>query len=254
VRGAGPVEVGAQGDDDREGSVGIGGDPSEGIEECGSLTIIGARREDFLELIDGEHRSPVICIVGFRPPKPVQRVLAWTNQFQRPSLASGDGSASESRQDSGTQQRRFPAARWPDEGEEAFRDEVADCLGDDSVAAEEELGIRRFEPREPLVRTHVRLARRGDGPLLTAVELGILREDRRLEALELRAWLDAQLVDQHRPRTCEGVERLGLSSRPVESEHQLSPPPFAQRLVGHHPLQVADEGWIRPHRQPGIGK
>jgi hypothetical protein len=72
-------------------------------------------------------------------------------------------------------------------------------------------------------------------------ERGVLEEDRALELLESRAGVDSQLVAQSRPRVAERLERLGLSARPVEREHELTSKALAQRMLGDQRLQLADE-------------
>jgi hypothetical protein len=66
-------------------------------------------------------------------------------------------------------------------------------------------------------------------------------EDRRLESLQLGARLDPELADQHLSGAREGLERLGLPPGSVERDHQLTPPPLAQRLLSDHRLELGDE-------------
>jgi hypothetical protein len=78
-------------------------------------------------------------------------------------------------------------------------------LGELSLAAHQPLGFRN------------RLGRpRG-------LELGVLREDRRLQVPQRAARLDPELLDQRAPGVAVDLERLSLATRPVEGEHQLPP-------------------------------
>ena len=54
------------------------------------------------------------------------------------------------------------------------------------------------------------------------VKRGILLEDRPLESLQIGAWLEPELVREQRATLAVHVERLGLSTRPVQGEHQLA--------------------------------
>ena len=49
----------------------------------------------------------------------------------------------------------------------------------------------------------------------------VLAEDRGLELAELRAGIDAELLDERLARGAVGGERVGLPARAVEREHEL---------------------------------
>ena len=143
-------------------------------------------------------------------------------------------------EDARAQQGGLATPRGADECKEPSPDEVADRLGDDLFPAEEELRVVRLEPCEPFVRTHVGRADRFciRRPVF---EPGVVREDRRLEPLQLGARFDPELIDQHRAGTREGLERLGLTTGAVEREHELAPAPLAERLLSNHGLKVGDQ-------------
>ena len=83
------------------------------------------------------------------------------------------------------------------------------------------------------------LWRRLGGPRLE--QAGIVGEDRLLQALELRSRLKPQLGVQGPDRVAVRIERLALTSRAIQGEHQLSTQPLAQRLGGHQLLELGHE-------------
>jgi hypothetical protein len=70
------------------------------------------------------------------------------------------------------------------------------------------LGLRRQLCLRPCTRPHV--------------ERRILDQDRPLEIVDPAGRLDAELLDEHAPRVLVDLERLCLSARAVEREHQLA--------------------------------
>ncbi len=72
------------------------------------------------------------------------------------------------------------------------------------------------------------------------VEVGILAQDRLLEALELGRGIDAELVDERLAGPAVGVERIRLPAAPVEREHQQADGPLPQRMLGDERLELAD--------------
>src|SRR5262245_10083260 len=63
------------------------------------------------------------------------------------------------------------------------------------------------------------------------VERRILVEDRLVQVAERATRLDAELLDERAPRVLVRGQRLALSPRAVEREHQLRPQPFAERAL-----------------------
>lgn len=66
-------------------------------------------------------------------------------------------------------------------------------------------------------------------------------EDRPLELTQLRARLEAELLRKHTSRLAVDLERLRLTSSPVEREDQLRTEVLSQRVLGQQPLQLRDQ-------------
>jgi hypothetical protein len=79
---------------------------------------------------------------------------------------------------------------------------------------------------------------------LQQLEPRVLAEDRSLELSQLRARLEREFVHQQRAHRPVGLERIGLSSGSVESEHELGLEPFAERVLYHERLELGDEGAV----------
>ncbi len=62
-----------------------------------------------------------------------------------------------------------------------------------------------------------------------------------MEAGELGAGVDAEVLDEQFADPAEFGEGLGLASGAVEGEHQVAAEGFAQRVLGDQFAQVADE-------------
>ena len=62
------------------------------------------------------------------------------------------------------------------------------------------------------------------------VDRRVLSEDRPLELAERRPRLEAELVKQRLPGVAIDVERIGLTTRPVQRQHQLPLQALAQRM------------------------
>src|SRR5512132_3903452 len=95
------------------------------------------------------------------------------------------------------------------------------------LAAEIELGVGCLETREPLVGTNVcRSDGSSEGSRPTAFQRGILREDRRMQSLQVGTRLDRQVIHENGSGAGESLERLGLTAGPIQGQHQLTPPPL----------------------------
>jgi hypothetical protein len=239
VPGTSSVEVRAHRDDDRGGGVRSGRCLSEGAEERGSFRIVRTRGEDLLELIDGEYPAVRRSLFAHRVSQRIQRTVARPDHAAGPPIAAWQGTRSESVEESRAQQGGLPAPRGADEGEEPAPGQVTDSLGHDLLPAEEELRVRGLESCQPLVRAHV-----GEAPGLrmhrpAAFQPGVVGEDRRLKPLQLGARLDPELSHQYPAGTREDLQRLGLAAGSVQGDHQLAPPPLAQRLLPDHGLSSA---------------
>ena len=74
----------------------------------------------------------------------------------------------------------------------------------------------------------------------------LVAQDLRLEPLELRAGLDAQLLDEARAGVLVGVERFRLPARAVEREHELAAERLAERVLSDQRLELADDVAVPP--------
>ena len=84
------------------------------------------------------------------------------------------------------------------------------------------------------------------------LEAALLAQDRRVEALQLGARLDAELVDERLPRRRVHLERLGLPPGPVEREHQLRARALAKRVRSDERLELADELGVAAEGEVGV--
>src|SRR5262249_46361908 len=64
---------------------------------------------------------------------------------------------------------------------------------------------------------------------------------RRVDLLEPRARLDAELIDERAARLVVALERVRLTAGAVEREHQLAPQPLPERELIDERLEFADE-------------
>ena len=83
-------------------------------------------------------------------------------------------------------------------------------------------------------------------------DLGIVIEDLMLESLQSLARLEAELLSERTATLLVGAQRFGLSSRPVEREHELSAQPLSKRLLGDELLELDDELVVAPEREIGF--
>jgi hypothetical protein len=68
-----------------------------------------------------------------------------------------------------------------------------------------------------------------------------LGEDGRVDPAQLRPRVDAQLLDQDRPGPLVGQQRIRLSARAVQGQHELGPQPLPQRLLPDQALQLGHQ-------------
>ena len=62
-----------------------------------------------------------------------------------------------------------------------------------------------------------------------------------MQAPQLRAGLDADLLHQHRARLAVGVKRLRLPAAAVQRQHPLRVQALPQRVLGHQRVELADD-------------
>ena len=119
-------------------------------------------------------------------------------------------------------------------------------------------GEQRARRRPPAARAsrrgggrgarRLRLGRRGQ------VERGVLGEDRLVQALQLGAGLDADLLDERRARVAVGGERLRLAAGAIEREHPLGVQALAQRVLGDERVELADHLGVPAGREVGVDR
>ncbi len=72
-----------------------------------------------------------------------------------------------------------------------------------------------------------------------------------LEALQLRAGVDAQLVGEQTTHPGTGGQRVGLPPRPVQVGDEQRPQPLTQGVCGDEVLELGDQLARRPQVGPG---
>ena len=86
------------------------------------------------------------------------------------------------------------------------------------------------------------------------VEARVLGEDLLLQALELGARLDPDLLDQGLARLAVGIERLRLAPVAIEGEHALRVQALSQRLLGDQRLEPGDRLGVAPGGEIGVDR
>ena len=116
--------------------------------------------------------------------------------------------------------------------------------GECVLEARNELGQLGLAPDE-------RAAGRVGGRLGTGheVERGILSQDCLLELTQGTAGVDPELLDQHPARLLVDLERLRLTARPIERQHQLAAQALPERVLGNERLELADELGVAAERE-----
>ncbi len=83
------------------------------------------------------------------------------------------------------------------------------------------------------------------------VQRGVVREDGALEPPEPWGGLDTELVNKGPTCGPVGIERVRLSTRPVQRSHQVFPQPLAEGVFGDQRLEVAHDLDVTPGREFG---
>ena len=73
------------------------------------------------------------------------------------------------------------------------------------------------------------------------LECGIVSQDLRLQPLQRRARIEAEILDERVARAPVRVERVRLASGAVQGQHQLRVQALAIRVLGRQRLQLRDE-------------
>jgi hypothetical protein len=84
------------------------------------------------------------------------------------------------------------------------------------------------------------------------VERRILAEDRLLQLAQLPPRLDAELLNEHSARVVVDLERLRVTTRAIQGEHQLRGCSFLVRMLGDERLELADELRVTPELELGV--
>ena len=75
------------------------------------------------------------------------------------------------------------------------------------------------------------------------VDVDPLLEDRLFEVAQLGAGVDPQVLDQHGARPLKGAQRVALTTRPIEGEHQQPPQTLPERVGRDRRLERCDHGF-----------
>jgi hypothetical protein len=84
------------------------------------------------------------------------------------------------------------------------------------------------------------------------VQRRVLLEDPLLQGLEQGAGVEAEFLVERRARALVGLERFGLTPRPVQRQHPLSLQPLSQRMTFHQGIQLRDQGVVASQRELGL--
>ena len=79
-------------------------------------------------------------------------------------------------------------------------------------------------------------------------------EDVGLQPPQRGARVEAQLLDQHRPRAAQDRERVGLAARAIEGEREQAPGVLAPRVLGDMGVEVRDRLHRQAARQARLGQ
>ena len=82
-------------------------------------------------------------------------------------------------------------------------------------------------------------------------ELGVLPQDALAQGLQLWPGVEPELVGQTRAGGGVGLERLGLSTGPVQRHHEQGAEAFVERVRGDEGLQLADDLAVPAGRELG---
>ena len=67
-----------------------------------------------------------------------------------------------------------------------------------------------------------------------------MAEDRPLEVAKLRSRFEPKLLDKHLASVTVGLKRIGLTSRPIQSPHQLRVQLLTPHVLAYQPLELTD--------------
>src|SRR6185437_1129452 len=84
------------------------------------------------------------------------------------------------------------------------------------------------------------------------LELRVMSQHAALELPERLARLEAELVGEQAAGLAVDVERLGLTSRAVQGEHQEASQPLPERMLGDEGLQLGDDRPLKAAAEVGL--
>ena len=171
------------------------------------LPLVGvvAQREQFLSLIhDEDPRSP---------PRSGRRQRAHRPRPRRDHVTLLS-LAAKACHDAGPDQGGLAAPRRPENGQDSFLSESFAARRDIAITTEEHLVVDHVKRHQPGIGADIVawVPRRFD------VELRVLAEDRCLQGVQPRPWVQAQLVDQPVPDLLDSLQGLALPARAVLRE------------------------------------
>ena len=77
-------------------------------------------------------------------------------------------------------------------------------------------------------------------------------QDRVLELAQRPSRLKPELLDERAPRLLVSLERLGLTTRAVQRQHQVAPKTLPDRVLEDECLQLADDARVSPQLEVGL--
>jgi hypothetical protein len=165
---AAAVEVGAQCDQHERSPARVANRGDERVSEGRALGLVSAGGEQLFELVDGDHEPALRRRCRDRLLERPHWLVARAHERDRPGIATGEHAVVERWQQTGLERRRLAAARRPDDAEQRCAREPRDHLGDEALAAEEDVGVLDLERGEALERADDGIAgRRRLGGALT---------------------------------------------------------------------------------------
>ena len=124
------------------------------------------------------------------------------------------------------------------EGEDSDRGDRGDARGDHSGRARGARAVRSSRRRAPVLA--------GLGRTGVRRRAGSCRRIRSCSSRSSALGLDADVVDQPLPRRDVGLERLGLSARPVQGQHPLRVQALPQRVVFQQSVELGQGLLVAP--------
>ena len=132
-------------------SLGIARRRDQPVDEGGPLGLVGARREDLLELVDDEHETLAVIAPRERRLERVHRMVARPQRDVVPALAAGKQAGRERGQQAGHDHRGLAAARRADDAEQPRPHGPRGQLSHEALAAVEVRRVGLLERGQPLV-------------------------------------------------------------------------------------------------------